>query len=74
MKRAGLSAKPSPQRTKSLTKAQLQAVQDGRVHDCPYNHPLETRCPNCASWPFKKGGAAEFVKFVRNHLMEQEHD
>lgn len=44
-----------------LTDEQRQAVLEGRVHDCPYNHPKGTRCPNCAKWPFKKGGAAEFV-------------
>jgi hypothetical protein len=41
-----------------LTVAQREAVVEGRVQDCPYNHPKGTRCPNCAEWPFKKGGAA----------------
>jgi len=49
-----------------LTEAQREAVIEGRVHECPYNHPVGTRCPNCARWPFKKGGAAEFVSAVRD--------
>ena len=55
---------------KGLTKAQRDAVIDGRVTDCPYNHPAGTRCPNCSDWPFKKGGAAKFVESVRAALME----
>ena len=55
---------------RSLTEAQRKAVVEGRVQDCPYNHPHGTRCPNCASWPFKKGGAAEFVAQVRDYLKE----
>lgn len=54
-----------------LTKAQREAAIDGRVHDCPYDHPLGTRCPNCAGWPFKKGGAAKFVTQLRDYLKEQ---
>ena len=54
-----------------LTKAQREAVLEGRVHDCPYNHPRGTRCPNCARWPFKKGGAAEFITAARAVLQEQ---
>ena len=53
-----------------LTKAQREAIAEGRVHDCPYNHPDGTRCPNCASWPFKKGEAAEFVERIRALLKE----
>ena len=53
---------------KDLTKAQLEALIDGRVHDCPYNHPAGTRCPNCSKWPFKKGGAAAFCLAVRAHI------
>lgn len=56
---------------KSLTKAQREAVMEGRVTDCPYNHPQGTRCPNCASWPFKKGGDAEFVATMSAHLKGQ---
>ncbi len=51
-----------------LTKAQREAVIDGRVTECPYNHPVGTRCPNCAGWPFRKGGAANFVTTVRAEL------
>lgn len=51
-----------------LTDAQREAVLEGRVHDCPYNHPKDTRCPNCAQWPFKKGGAAEFVSAARLYI------
>jgi len=53
-----------------LSKAQREAVLEGRVHDCPYNHEVGTRCPNCADWPFRKGGAAEFIATARNHLKE----
>ena len=53
-----------------LTKAQRRVVLDGRVQDCPYNHPVGTRCPNCSEWPFKKGGAAEFVQTVRAILQK----
>ena len=51
-----------------LTKAQREAVIDGRVTECPYNHPVGTRCPNCAGWPFRKGGASAFVERVRAAL------
>lgn len=57
----------------SLSEGERRAVLEGRVHECPYNHPQGTRCPNCMKWPFKKGGAAEFVGSVRAHLKEQEH-
>lgn len=53
---------------RGLTKAQREAVLEGRVHDCPYNHPKGTRCPNCSRWPFKKGEAADFVLAVRQHI------
>ena len=53
-----------------VTQAQREAALEGRVHDCPYNHQIGTRCPNCASWPFKKGGAAAFIEQVReNHRL-----
>ena len=58
---------------KGLSPAQREAVIEGRVHDCPYNHPVGTRCPNCRDWPFKKGGAEEFVQQVRA-ILENEHD
>lgn len=51
-----------------LSEAQRAAIIEGRVHDCPYNHPIGTKCPNCADWPFKKGGAAGFVLALRDHL------
>ena len=51
-----------------MSEAQKRAVLEGRVHDCPYNHPEGTRCPNCAKWPFKKGGASDFVTAVRARL------
>ena len=53
---------------RSLSKAQRFAILEGRVHDCPYNHPDGTKCPNCAGWPFKKGGAADFIATVRAEL------
>jgi hypothetical protein len=53
---------------RGLNKAQREAVLEGRVHDCPYNHQVGTRCPNCADWPFKKGGAADFILAVRRIL------
>ncbi len=49
---------------KGLSEAQKRAVREGRVTECPYNHPAGTKCPNCALWPFKKGGASEFVSSV----------
>ena len=58
---------------RSLSKAQREAILEGRVHDCPYNHMDGTRCPNCAKWPFKKGGAADFVESVCDRLKEIEH-
>lgn len=59
---------------KGLTKAQREAVREGRVHDCPYNHPDGTRCPNCAGWPFRKGEAANFVTRMRAHLEKNNED
>jgi len=44
---------------------------EGRVTECPYNHPRGTRCPNCSEWPFKKGGAAAFISAVRQIIQEQ---
>jgi hypothetical protein len=55
----------------ALDQTQREAILEGRVTDCPYNHPKGTRCPNCAKWPFKKGGAAEFVSTVRAILEKQ---
>lgn len=40
---------------------QRNAAVAGRVAECPYRHPEGTRCPNCASWPFAKGGAGDFI-------------
>lgn len=57
-----------------LTEAQKEAVMEGRVHDCPYNHPIGSRCPNCASWPFKKGGAVEFVSDLKAHIERTDHE
>lgn len=57
----------------ALLPEQLQAASEGRVSECRYNHPAGTHCPNCAAWPFKKGGAAEFVSAVRQYLQEQRH-
>jgi len=34
----------------ALDERQKQAALEGRVHDCPYNHPEGTQCPNCAGW------------------------
>jgi hypothetical protein len=56
-----------------LSPAQRKAILEGRVHDCPYNHPAGTRCPNCSDWPFKKGEAAAFVATMKAHLEEQSH-
>lgn len=53
---------------RGLSEAQREACLEGRVHDCPYNHPVGTRCPNCARWPFRKGGASAFVERVRAAL------
>ena len=55
-----------------LTAAQKVAVIEGRVTECPYNHPTGTKCPNCARWPFKKGGALEFVTAVRAALSQED--
>lgn len=55
-----------------LSEDQREAVIEGRVAECPYNHPLGTRCPNCSKWPFKKGCASAFVLAVRNYLKEQD--
>lgn len=56
-----------------MSKAQREAVLEGRVRDCPYNHPEDTRCPNCAKWPFRKGGAAQFVATMRNIINGGQH-
>ena len=56
-----------------LTKEQREAVMERRVHDCPYSHPIGTRCPNCSTWPFKKGGAAEFIATTRTILQETDN-
>lgn len=53
-----------------LSEAQRRAVIEGRVTDCPYNHPTGTKCPNCAQWPFKKGGAAHFVSLIQPILLK----
>ena len=53
-----------------LTDAEKRAVIEGRVIDCYVNHPVGTRCPNCADWPYKKGGASAFVEAVRKALGE----
>ncbi len=55
-----------------LSPAQREAVGDGRVTECPYNHPTGTKCPNCARWPFKKGGALGFVTAVRAALSQED--
>ena len=56
---------------RGLTDAQRRAASEGRVTECPYNHPRGTRCPNCSEWPFKKGGAAAFISAVRKIIQEQ---
>ena len=53
-----------------LSEAQREAAIEGRVAECPYNHPDGTKCPNCSRWPFRKGGAAAFVSAVRQRLQE----
>lgn len=57
-----------------LSEEQRLAIIEGRVHDCPYNHPVGTKCPNCARWPFKKGGAAEFVSTLRAQIFGDTSD
>jgi hypothetical protein len=41
-------------------------VERARIvaRECPYNHQVGTRCPNCARWPYKKGGAAAYTERV----------
>lgn len=53
-----------------MDERQKKAVVENRIHDCPYNHPTGTRCPNCADWPYRKGGAENFVIAVRRYLEE----
>ena len=37
------------------------SVPEGFVaRECGYSHPVGTRCPACADWPYKKGGAAAY--------------
>ena len=67
----GGTVKTPEQIAAGLDQMQREAVNDGRVTECPYNHPKGTRCPNCAKWPFAKGGAVEFVAAVRAILKEQ---
>jgi hypothetical protein len=59
---------------RGLTRAQREAVIDGRVHECRYNHPVGTKCPNCKDWFFSKGGSSAFVTAVRAILTEGTHD
>ena len=54
-----------------LSEDRKTAILEGRIHDCPYNHPVGTRCPNCSGWPFKKGGATKFIERVRAYLRTQ---
>lgn len=54
-----------------LSDAQREAIIEGRITECPYNHPHGTRCPNCAGWPYKKGGAEAFLITVRDYLRSQ---
>lgn len=68
----GGTVKTPEQIAAGLDQRQREAVLDGRVTECPYNHPKGTRCPNCAKWPFVKGGAVEFVSAVRAILKEQD--
>lgn len=53
-----------------LSEEQLAAAKECRVRDCYVNHPIGTKCPNCADWPFKKGGATAFCLAVRQRLQE----
>jgi hypothetical protein len=57
----------------SLTAAQRVRFMEGRVVDCPYDHPDGTRCPSCAKWPYVKGEAADFAANVRSYLKGQEY-
>lgn len=51
-----------------LSAKQREAIIEGRITECPYNHPHGTRCPNCARWPYKKGGAEAFLTTARDYL------
>lgn len=49
----------------------IAAIAAGQksARECPYHHPVGTRCPNCAKWPYKKGGASAYVaELHRAHL------
>ena len=70
----GGTVKTAEQIAAGLDQHQREAVLEGRITECPYNHPNGTRCPNCAKWPFAKGGAVEFVSAVRAILKEQDDD
>ena len=58
---------------KGLSEAQKRAIIEGRVAECYVKHPAGTKCPNCATWPFKKGGASAFIKTMRAYL-ENSHE
>lgn len=51
-----------------LSDREQLAVIEGRITECPYNHPHGTRCPNCNGWPYKKGDAEAFLTAVRDYL------
>jgi hypothetical protein len=41
--------------------------------ECPYVHPVGSRCPNCQTWPYAKGGAAAFNARSSDHGPRSEH-
>lgn len=63
--RAALRSEPMSDAKVEITEAQRTAALEGRVRECYVDHPIGTRCPLCARWPFSKGGAADFVARIR---------
>jgi len=58
-----------------MSEDEKSALLKGRAVyiECRYRHPTGTKCPNCSTWPYKKGGAAEFMNAVRA-ILESNHD
>ena len=45
----------------------VAGIRSGKLvaRECPYNHEVGTRCPNCARYPYPKGGSADYnAKFL----------
>lgn len=44
----------SPFSPTTLADGERMKLEAPPLRDCPYAHPVGTRCPNCAKWPYPK--------------------